>query len=115
MKFMAWVFLSISFLGATPWMRVYSSRAMPYLTPGQHPMTLDGPSDMHWGKTDRFRSKFCWGLRDGVLCSACYDNDENYYAQVTVLCPWNKSLCRYVGTNDEVQKYKINLNQCLLP
>jgi len=109
--------------GAKPpkpsWMAKFEARAMPYLDPRIQPRPKYPPSvpeeeKMHWGRTDVYRSKKCWGVRDGVVCSACYDNAENYLAQAEVLCPWNTTDCRYIGTAEEIRRYRIDLNQCFM-
>lgn len=112
-RVVATLILSVLTLGLAPWRVTMERRALPYLDPAMRPRPtlLDGNA-MNFDADSTYRNRRCWGVRDGFLCSACYDNPRRYYAQVTVICPWDRRLCRYVTTVEENERYHVDNNQC---
>ena len=116
MKRIALVLLAIALLAAAPpWMTKFRVRALPYLDPRVQPRPKVSGGDVPSFRGELLRSYLCWGVHDGVVCSACYDNVARYYAQAEVICPWGNGLCRYLSTTDDIVKYAVDMNQCVVP
>jgi len=92
----------------------FEARALRYLDEkrGPIPPVYSGPAPTFEDFT--YRSHRCWGVKDGVVCSACYDHPKHYLGQMTVLCPWSRALCRWVYTVDDDNKYGVDMNQCII-
>jgi hypothetical protein len=114
MRRLALLALSLMALAGAPWQDTFERRALAYLNPSvrPRPVVLEGP-EPNFGH-NVYRSHRCWGVHDGFVCSACYRNPEQYLAQVTVICPWNRSRCRYLATVAEDEKYGMDFNQCVI-
>jgi len=107
--------LALLSMASAPWMARFEARALRYLDEkrGPVPPVYAGPADPNFEKFT-YRSHRCWGVKDGVVCSACYNHPAHYLGQISVLCPWARTLCRYVETAHENTKYGVDMNQCII-
>jgi hypothetical protein len=110
-----WTFVFLT-MAPAPWMPQFEWRARRYLDPSvqPHPVSYDGSTAPDFEEFT-FREQKCWGVKEGVVCSACYNHPKHYLGQCVVLCPWNKRLCRWVSNVSEEEKWGVDFNQCMLP
>lgn len=93
--------------------RALKKRALAYLDPSVRPRPAVLSGSVPDFELFTYRDRRCWGLRDGLVCSACYDHPKRYLGQLTVLCPWNRALCRYTESADEERRLGVDYNQCV--
>jgi hypothetical protein len=112
----ATLILALLAMAPAPWMSRFEQRALRYLVPGVQPVPVsyDGSQPPNF-EDFTFREQRCWGVKEGVVCSACYNHPQHYLGQSVVLCPWNRTRCRWVSTVPEEEKWGVDFNQCMLP
>ena len=92
----------------------FERRARRYLDPSIQPRPVPFEGDAPNMDNFTFRNMQCWGLRIGVVCSACYNHPKHYLGQSIVICPWNRTSCRRTKSADEDRQIGVDLNQCVL-
>lgn len=101
-------------MAPAPWMPKFERRARRYLDPSIQPRPVPFEGDAPNMDNFTFRNMQCWGLRIGVVCSACYNHPKHYLGQSIVICPWNRTSCRWTKSADEDRQVGVDLNQCVL-
>lgn len=93
---------------------IFENRARAYLDPSIEPRPKPFEGEAPHFERFTFRSQKCWGVKSGVVCSACYNHPDRLYGQATVLCPWDRNPCRYVVYPEEQDKFGVDYNQCIV-
>ncbi len=106
--------LSLLLVSASP-PRRYTDLAKRYLDfsvlPRPAPLSGESPNPDEF----RFSWQKCWGLKEGVVCEACYSHPKHYLGRSVVLCPWNGKGCRWVYETAESERFGVNWSQCEIP
>jgi hypothetical protein len=90
---------------------IIGEKALSYFDPptsyygGQYSPNLKG-NTLAWAR--------CWPHSSGVVCSDCYHNQGHLLAQMSIICPMTSNTCEYIMISQDLKRFKINPNQCII-